>query len=127
MANLHTTRGLGTGNIPLNLAEIISKKANKEFKDGTFLDKVSLMTQDLLKFWDPNGSFADVRKFNFHEGQWQAIINTIYVHDILKIKDVHDMYMSVHSDLLQEMNLVDLKKDKYSNPKYCIKNGNWYW
>ena len=114
-------KALGTGNIPLDLAEIISKMANKEFKDGTFLEKVSLVTQDLLRFWDPNGSFGDVRKFNFHEGQWQAIINTIYVHDVLKIKDVHDMYMSVHPDLLQEMNLVDLKRDKYSNPKYCIK------
>jgi len=118
MVNL---KALGTGNIPLDLAEIISKKANKEFKEGSFLEKVSLVTQDLLRFWDPNGSFADVRKFNFHEGQWQAIINTIYVHDVLKIKDVHDMYMSIQADLLQEMDLVDLKRDKYIHPKYCIK------
>ena len=114
-------KALGTGNIPLDLAEIISKMANKEFKEGSFLEKVSPVTQDLLRFWDPNGSFSDVRKFNFHEGQWQAIINTIYVHDVLKIKDVHDIYMSIHPDLLKEMDLVDLKRDKYSNPKYCIK------
>jgi len=114
-------KSLGTGNTPLLLAEVITKMANKEWENSNFLEKVSKITQDLLRFWDPHGSFADMRKVNFHEGQWQAIINSIYVHDVLKIKDVHDMYMSVNPELLQEMDLVDLKKDKYSHPKYCIK------
>ena len=113
-------KALGTGNIPLDLAEAISKMANKELQNGSFFEKISPVTQDLLRFWNPKGSFADVRKFNFHNGQWQAIINTIYVHDVLKIKNVH-LFMSVHPDLLKEMDLVDLKRDKYSNPKYCIK------
>ena len=116
-----TAKSLGTGNIPLQLAEIITKMANKEWEEGSFLEKVSNITQDLLRFWDPNGSFADIRKYNFHEGQWQAILNSIYVHEVLKIKDVHDMYMSINPELLQEMDLVNLKKDKYSHPKYCIK------
>lgn len=111
----------GTGDTPLSLAKIISDIANKEWKDGTFLDKVSKTTQDLLRFWDPKGSFADLRNINFHEGQWQAIINSVYIHEIRKVKDVHDMYMSIHPELLQEMDLVDLKKDKYSHPKYCVK------
>jgi len=115
------TKSLGTRQIPLRLAEIITKMANKEWDDGTFLDKVSKTTQDLLRFWDPKGSFADLRNVNFHQGQWQAIINMIYMHEVLKVKDVHDMYMSVYPELLQEMDLVDLKKDKYSHPKYCIK------
>ena len=72
-------------------------------------------------FWDPNGSFADLRKVNLHQGQWQGIINAIYVHEILKVKYVHDMYMSIHPELLEEMDLVDLKRDKYSHPKYCVK------
>ena len=116
-----TAKSLGTGNTPLLLAEIITKMANKEWAEGSFLEKVSTITQDLLRFWDPNGSFADIRKYNFHEGQWQAILNSIYVHEVLKIKDVHDMYMSINPELLQEMDLVNLKKDKYSHPKYCIK------
>ena len=114
-------KSLGTGNIPLLLSEIITKMVNKEWQEQTFIEKVSPITQDLLRFWDPNGSFADIRKYNFHEGQWQAILNSIYVHEILKIKDVHDMYMSINPELLQEMDLVNLKKDKYSHPKYCIK------
>ena len=54
-------KALGTGNIPLDLAEIISKMANKEFKEGSFLEKVSPVTQDLLRFWDPNGSFSEIK------------------------------------------------------------------
>ena len=116
-----TAKSLGTRNIPLLLAEIITKRANKEWNDGSFIEKVSSVTQDLLRFWDPNGSFGDIRKYNFHEGQWQAILNSIYVHEVLRIKDVHDMYMSINPELLQEMDLINLKKDKYSHPKYCIK------
>lgn len=115
------TKSLGTRNIPLKLAEIITKMANKEWEEGVFLEKVSSVTKDLLRFWDPKGSFSDMRDFNFHEGQWQAILNSIYMHEILKIKSVHDMYMSVYPELLQEMDLLDLKKDKYAHPKYCIK------
>lgn len=114
-------KSLGTGSTPLLLAEIITKMAIKEWDEGSFVEKVSPITQDLLRFWDPNGGFSDIRKFNFHEGQWQAILNSIYVHEVLKIKDVHDMYMSINPELLQEMDLVNLKKDKYSHPKYCIK------
>lgn len=114
-------KSLGTGQTPLKLADIVTKMANKEWESGHFLEKVSKTTQDLLRFWDPKGVFADLRKVNFHEGQWQAIINSVYVHEILKVKDVHDMYMSVYPELLQEMDLLDLKKDKYSHPKYCVK------
>ena len=94
---------------------------NKEWADGNLISRVSKTTQDLLRFWDPKGSFAELRKTNFHEGQWQAILNAVFLHEILKIKDVHDMYMSIRPELLQEMDLVDLKKDKYSHPKYCVK------
>ena len=31
------------------------------------------------------------------------------------------MYMSIYPELLKEMELTDLKKDKYAYPKYCIK------
>lgn len=114
-------KSLGTGTVPLKLAELITKMANKEWQDGLFIEKVSPITKDLLKFWDPDGNFADLRNFNFHEGQWQAILNTIYIHEILKVKNVYDLYMSIYPDLLVEMDLLDLKKDKYSHPKYCIK------
>src|SRR3989338_690157 len=114
-------KAIGTGTVPLKLAELITKMANKEWQEGSFIEKVSPITKDLLKFWDPDGGFSDLRNFNFHEGQWQAILNAVYVHEILKVKNVHDLYMSIYPELLAEMDLLDLKKDKYGHPKYCVK------
>lgn len=111
----------GTGAIPLRLAELITGMANKEWEDGCFLEKVSPVTRDLLRFWHPKGNFGELRNFNFHEGQWQAILNTIYIHEVLKAKNVYDLYMAVHSDLLVEMDLLELKNEKYNHKMYCIK------
>jgi len=114
------TPTLGTRTVPLKFAKIITQLANKEWEDGTFLDKVNPITKELLRFWDPNGSHS-IRKINFHKGQWQAILNTVYIHEILNSKNVMDMYMTIKPELLQEMDLLDLKKEKYEHPKYCIK------
>lgn len=112
---------LGTRNIPLKLAEVITAIVNAEWESGEFLEKVTPITKDLLRFWDPEGSFSDLRNFNFHIGQWQAILNTIYIHEVLKLKNVQDIYMAINSELLAEIDLIDMQKDKYSHPKYCIK------
>jgi len=112
---------LGTRNIPLKLAEAITAVVNKEWEAGSFIEKVTPITRDLLRFWDPEGSFSDLRNFNFHQGQWQAILSTIYVHEVLGIKNVQDIYMTINSELLGEMDLIDLQKGKYSHPKYCVK------
>lgn len=111
----------GTGDIPLKLASRISDLANKEWKNGSFIEKVTTITKELLDFWNPEGNFADERDINFHEGQWQAILNTIYVHEILGIRNVREMYLSIYPELLQEMDVLDLKKGKYEHPLYCIK------
>ncbi|MBE3094106.1 MAG: DEAD/DEAH box helicase family protein [Actinobacteria bacterium] len=116
-----TAKSLGTGTVPLKLADLITKMANKEWNEGTLIEKVTPITRDLLRFWYPTGNFADVRNFNFHEGQWQAILNTIYVNEILNVNNVHDLYMAVYPDLLTEMDLLDLKKSKYGHKMFCIK------
>ena len=112
---------LGTRNIPLKLAHAITEVVKAEWERGEFLEKVTPITKDLLRFWDPEGSFSDLRNFNFHKGQWQAILNTIYIHEVLKLKNVQDIYMTINPELLAEMDLIDMQKDKYSHPKYCIK------
>jgi len=115
-------KSLGTGEMPLKFAKAITEMANKEWKDGTFLQKVSPITKDLLRFWDPNGSWKDQRGIQFHEGQWQAILNTIYVHEILKTKNLKDLYMTINKDLFAEfINIVSHEKEKYEHPQYCIK------
>lgn len=112
---------LGTRNIPLKLAQTITEIVKAEWESGSFLDKVTPITKDLLRFWDPQGGSSDLRKFNFHIGQWQAILNIIYIHEVLKIKNVQDIYMAINPELLAQMDLIDMQKDKYSHPKYCIK------
>jgi type III restriction enzyme len=114
-------KSFGTRDIPLKLAKKISEEVNALWESGDFMQKVSPVTKELLNFWDPDGVFANEREFNFHEGQWQAILNTIYIHEILKLKSVREIYLSIYPELLQQMDILDLKRDKYEHPKYCIK------
>ena len=111
---------IGTRDVPLKLAKKISQIINESWASGEMLSKVSLITQDLLKYWfrEPH---TETRNFNFHEGQQQAILNTIYLHEILGIKNVKDIYENVEFELLPEIDAAELKKPKYEIPKYAIK------
>ncbi len=111
---------IGTRDIPLKFAQQLTAIVNKDFQDGAFLAKVTPITRDLLRFWFEDG-FCENRNFNFHEGQRQAILNAIYVHEILKIKNVFDLYTTVDEEILAEMDKVELKKAKYQYPKYALK------
>jgi len=110
----------GTRDIPLRLAEKITSIVNSEWDKGDFVEKVSPVTQDLLRFWFSD-SFCENRNINFHEGQRQAILNSIYLHEVLRIENVFEIYENIDSHLLQEMHLPTLKKAKYDFPKYAIK------
>ena len=114
-------KSIGTKDIPLKLAKKITEDANEVWKSGSFLEKVTPITQELLKFWDPNGPFAYERQVNFHEGQWQSILNVIYIHEVLKLKSVGEMYTHISPELLTQMDMSELKRDKYEHPKYCVK------
>jgi len=112
----------GTREIPLEFAKVVTQLVNKELEDESLFEKVSPITKDLLTFWNPKGGFAEVRTCpNFHKGQWQAILNTIYIHEVLKVKNVQEMYSSISPELLTEMDFFSLKKEKHEHPKYCIK------
>ncbi len=115
------TKKSQNGELPLEFAKEVTKQANAEFEDGSLLEKVSPITKELLTYWNPNGNFAEIRKVNFHKGQWQAILNAIYLHEVLKVKDVKDMYSCVSPEILSEMDFFSLKKEKHEHPKYCVK------
>ena len=115
-----TSHNIGTRDIPLEFAKKINKLVNTELKEGTLFEKVTPITKDLLMHWFDSRLSAE-RRINFHEGQKQAILNAIYIHEVLKAKNVFDMYMSVQPELLSEIGDIDLKKEKYSHKKYCIK------
>lgn len=84
------------------------------------LSKVSLVTQDLLKFWfrEPH---TETRYVNFHEGQRQAISNAIYLHEIVGVKNVKEIYDNIEFELLADIDSAELRKAKYEIPKYAIK------
>ena len=93
------TRATGTRDVPLRLAKLMTEMTNHAYEDGSFLQNVTPITKELLEFWDPKGGFSALRKFNFNDGQWQAILNTIYAHEILKIKTVYDLYTLTDPEL----------------------------
>ena len=110
----------GTGNTPLKMAKILSEEVNEAWNNGTFYEKVSPVTQDLLRFWF-FPTFCDIREINFHEGQKQAILNIIYLHEVLGIKNVKDLYFATDEELLQKMDLDELGEYKYQHPMYAVK------
>ena len=110
----------GTKNVPLKFARQLSKLVNDSWESGEFLEKTTSVTQDLLRFWFSE-SFTSSRHINFHVGQRQAILNSIYIHEIIGNTSVFEMYSNVDDELLAELDLVELQAYKYSHPKYCIK------
>ncbi|QTA37580.1 DEAD/DEAH box helicase family protein [Thermosipho ferrireducens] len=110
----------GTRDVPLKFARVLTEKVNYEWENGDFLAKVSPVTQNLLTYWFTE-PFTDNRNFNFHEGQKQAILNTIYLHEVLEVSSVIEMYERISPELIHEMDITLLMKEKYNIPKYAIK------
>lgn len=108
------------GSVSLELAKSISEQVNIMFNDGSLFEMVTPITRDLLNFWfcEPH---TDTRVYNFHEGQRQSILNIIYLHEVLKISNLLDIYNQIEPDLIPFLNLADLNKEKYSYPKYAVK------
>ena len=116
-------KNTGTRDIPLKFAESLTKLVNADWESGRFLQSVTPITADLLRYWfDP--SFTDIRDRNFHIGQKQAILNAIYVHEVLQSKSVPDMYSAVaeQSEMPTDGDFINvIANQKYNFPKYCVK------
>ncbi len=106
----------------LQFAKDITSRANDAWLSGEFLEKVTPTTRSLLEYWFADG-YTDLRQINFHEGQKQALLNTIYIHEVIKSKNIFEAYQHFSPDLLLEGDgsLAELAKAKYSHPKYAIK------
>ncbi|MDR3292142.1 MAG: DEAD/DEAH box helicase family protein [Methanobrevibacter sp.] len=110
----------GTGSNPLEMAKFLSEMVNETWENGSFLDEISPITSDLLKYWFSD-AFCDMRDINFHKGQKQAILNIIYLHEVLKVENVMDLYLKTNPEILANMDIEDLEKDKYQHPMYAVK------
>ena len=110
---------IGTRDVPLRFARQLTEIVNRAWADGSLLAQVTPITRDLLRFWFED-HFCENRNFNFHQ-VIHAILNAVYAHEIIKAKNVFDLYANVDEEVLAEMDKVELKKAKYQHPKYALK------
>lgn len=106
--------------ISLELAKHLSAEVNAAFEDGSMLEAVTPVTADLLRYWFTE-AYMNERTFNFHQGQRQSILNIIYLHEVLKITSVSEIYEKAAPTLMAEADLETFSKEKYNIPKYAVK------
>ncbi|MBQ2243595.1 MAG: DEAD/DEAH box helicase family protein [Bacteroidales bacterium] len=106
--------------ISLELAKHLSAEVNAAFEDGSMLEAVTPITADLLRYWFTE-AYMNERTFNFHQGQRQSILNIIYLHEVLKITSVSEIYEKAAPTLMAEADLEAFSKEKYNIPKYAVK------
>lgn len=109
-----------SANASLELAKRLSETVNAEFECGTMQEQVTPTTQELLKYWFSE-DYCSLRNRNFHAGQRQAILNIIYLHEVLGVKNVLDYYQQLTPDMMPLVDLETLGKKKYEMPKYAVK------
>lgn len=111
---------------PLALASGLTVKTNglcQGLEDGAaeILELVTPTTAELLKFWF-QADYCQTRRFNFHEGQKQAILNTITAHEAVGAASLKALYEAVAAeDLLAGGRLAEVSQPKHGHPKYCLK------
>ena len=110
---------INANNISLELASRLTDVVNAAWESGEMLAKVTPTTASLLKFWF-NEELCN-RSRNFHEGQRQAILNIIYLHEVLGENRVLDAYEKIIPELMDSADLAQLAKPKYQFPKYAVK------
>lgn len=111
---------INSSNISLELAHRLTDVVNAAWKSGEMLEKVTPTTASLLNYWFGEG-FCNERARNFHEGQRQAILNIIYLHEVMGENCVMDAYQGIIPELMDRADLAQLAKPKYQMPKYAVK------
>lgn len=112
--------GITKDNISLELAKRLTERANEAWESGEMQESVTPVTRHLLDYWFGE-AHCEQRERNFHIGQRQAILNIIYLHEVLKVGKVEDYYTSIAADLMAIADMQALKKEKYQMPKYAVK------
>jgi len=111
----------------LTLSKGLTKKVEEaciglEDGEALILDQVSEMTAELLKWWFQS-EFQEARRFNFHPGQRQALLNVIYAHEVLGIDTLQDLYQVAAPEVMlasaRDFEVIRAPKNAY--PKYCLK------
>jgi type III restriction enzyme len=106
-------------NISLEVAHRLTAMVNETWASGEMLHQVTPITAELLTYWF--GDYRDLRHVNFHDGQRQAILNIIYLHEVVGVKTVFDTYEATVPELLPLTDRSVFTQEKYRIPKYAVK------
>ena len=111
---------------PLLLAKSLTKRAEHlciglESGAADLYEMVTPVTAELLRWWFAEDA-CQTRRFNFHPGQRQAILNTIVAHEVLGSSDLKHLYEQACAEaLLAGDRLAEVSQPKHAHPKYCLK------
>jgi type III restriction enzyme len=85
-------------------------------------EMVTEPTANLLRHWFLQ-DFVDLRRgLNFHAGQKQSLLNTIYAHEVIGATSLKELYSTIAPEaLLKDGLLTHVSQQKYEHPKYCLK------
>lgn len=114
------------GNEQLALAAGLTAKTQQlciglESDVADIYDLVTPTTAELLHWWFGEESIS-TRRLNFHQGQRQAILNTIVAHEIYATDSLKSLYNQAAPDaLLTGTRLTEVSQAKHNHPKYCLK------
>lgn len=115
----------GINNLTLakNLTEQVRLACSDlEAGQGEMLNRVTEVTGELVRWWFQQ-EYVETRDINFHEGQKQALLNTIYAHEVLGVKTLGELYSAVAPDVLlaSDRAAQTVMTQKNAWPKYCMK------
>lgn len=84
-------------------------------------DLVTPTTAELLRWWFLE-DICQTRRFNFHAGQKQAILNSIVAHEVLAVGSLQALYRTLAPEALMTGDVLnEVAQDKHQHPKYCLK------
>ena len=90
--------------------------------EAPILSEVTEPTGELLNWWFQQ-EYIDQREVNFHAGQRQAILNTIYAHEVLGTRTLNGLYQEIAPEvMIESANAAErIHAQKNNYPKYCLK------
>jgi type III restriction enzyme len=112
---------IATFDISLHLSRVLTAKVNEAWQGGAFLESVTPTTKTLLIHWFDD-EFTKIRQVNFHIGQKQAILNIIYLHEVLKINSIQDVYVRFDEAILMSF-LQSNIEEKVKNEEGKVDEG----
>jgi type III restriction enzyme len=101
-------------------ARVAEVCAGIETGAAPILEQVTPTTADLLRWWFQQDC-VDARAVNFHDGQRQALLHTIYADEVLGAASLAELYQTLAPEALLGARRLEEVTRGGAHPKYCLK------